>query len=276
MGGNDTILTGTAGDVIDGGSGDNQINADQTNFAVPTSGNDGIGGDDIVVCGSGADLIATWGGNDEVRSGDGVDEVFTGNGDDVIYAGGGSSTVLQEVQAGRGDDRLYGGDGRDNLRGGENDDLIFGAGGSDRLNGGSGHDRMFGEAGTDELFGRGGLDELSGGSGNDTYVYDAVEESGPGSSSRDVIVDYNGVGGAAGDRIALSAIDANAGVSGNQTFVFIGSSAITKAAQIRVNASGADTLVQANTGGAPAAELEILVKDGAASPSQWVAGDFIL
>jgi hypothetical protein len=91
-----------------------------------------------------------------------------------------------------------------------------------------------------------------------------------------VIFDYNGVGGAPGDRIGLSTIDANTGVSGNQTFVFKGSAATPGAGQIRLIASGADTLIQANTGGTPAAELEILVKDGAASPGQWAAADFIL
>lgn len=45
---------------------------------------------------------------------------------------------------------------------------------------------------------------------------------------------------------------------------------------MHVGASGNNTLIQANTGGSTAPELEILVKDGAALPSQWVADDFIL
>ena len=243
LGGNDTILTGTGRDVIDGGSGDNRINADQTNFNIPTSGSDGVGGDYIVTCGDGADIIATWGGNDEVHAGGGVDQIFTGDGNDVIYAGGGSSMLLQEVQAGRGNDRLYGGDDRDNLRGGEDNDILFGGGGNDRV---------FGEAGADELFGRDGLDQLSGGTGNDIYDYDYVTESKPGAANRDVIPDFNGVGAAVGDRIDLSTIDANTGVSGNQAFVFEGSGAIIGPGQVHVVASGTDTLIQGRDDDGPA------------------------
>ena len=84
------------------------------------------------------------------------------------------------------------------------------------------------------------------------------------------------MGKAAGDWIDLATIDAKPGISGNQAFTFKGAGAITGPGQVHVVASGDDTLVQANTGGSLEPELEILVKDGAAGPSQWVAGDFIL
>ena len=40
--------------------------------------------------------------------------------------------------------------------------------------------------------------------------------------------------------------------------------------------AGADTLIQANTGGSLSPELEVAVQDAAVPPGQWVAGDFIL
>lgn len=84
------------------------------------------------------------------------------------------------------------------------------------------------------------------------------------------------INGRVGDRIDLSTIDANTSVSGNQAFVFKGTGAFTGAGQVHLIASGADTLIQANTGGTTAPELEVLVHDGSALPTQWVAGDFFL
>ena len=70
--------------------------------------------------------------------------------------------------------------------------------------------------------------------------------------------------------------DALPTAAGNQAFAFNGTVSITGPGQMQVAAVGADTLVRANTAGSLAPDLEILVKDGAALPEQWVAGDFIL
>ena len=40
--------------------------------------------------------------------------------------------------------------------------------------------------------------------------------------------------------------------------------------------AGADTLIQANTGGSLSPELEVAVQDAGVPPGQWAAGDFIL
>lgn len=56
--------------------------------------------------------------------------------------------------------------------------------------------------------------------------------------------------------------------TGNQTFVFKATAAITGAGPVHVIASGSDTLIHANTGGTLAPELEILVKDGTDLPGQ--------
>ncbi|MGZ8995166.1 MAG: hypothetical protein ACXW3P_01525 [Rhodospirillales bacterium] len=91
-----------------------------------------------------------------------------------------------------------------------------------------------------------------------------------------MILAFESVGGAVKDRIDLATIDANPALPGDQPFTFRGSDAFTGAGQVHVVAAGNDTLIQANIGGSVAPELEVLVQDGDASPSQWSASDFIL
>lgn len=155
-------------------------------------------------------------------------------------------------------------------------DVLDGSGGRDLLDGGAGNDALNGAGGDDVLNGGSGRDQLAGGSGYDRFDYNAASDSGPGAALRDVIADFMGAGAATGDRIDLSTIDALASKAGNQAFVFNGTSAITGPGQVQVAAAGADTVIEANTTGSLAPDLEILVKDGAALPGQWVAGDFIL
>ena len=71
--------------------------------------------------------------------------------------------------------------------------------------------------------GLGGKDTLTGGAGADRFVYGAVAESEVGANA-DRITDFNH---AEGDRIDLSAIDANTAVADNQAFTFIGNAAFT-------------------------------------------------
>ncbi len=152
---------------------------------------------------------------------------------------------------------------------------MYGGTGIDEPGGQAGNDWLYGEADADVLSGREGLDHLSGGPGNDIFDYDAVTDSK--GALRDVILDFAGVGKAVGDRIDLSTIDANTTAGGNQAFKFVGTAKFTAPGQVHVVKSGADTLVQANTDANKATvEMDILVKDGTALHTQWVAGDFIL
>ncbi len=152
---------------------------------------------------------------------------------------------------------------------------MFGAEAAAEPGGGTGNDWLYGEADADVLSGRDGLDHLTGGAGKDIFDYDATTDSK--GALRDVILDFAGVGKAVGDRIDLSTIDANATAGGNQAFKFVGTAKFTAPGQVHVVKSGADTLIQANTDANKATvEMDILVKDGAALHTQWVAGDFIL
>jgi Ca2+-binding RTX toxin-like protein len=216
---------------------------------------------DILRGGAGNDKI--YGGRGDNDRADGPDTLYGDDGNDDVWAGGGDDTV----QGGAGNDNLYGQSGNDTLSGG---------GGNERVYGGTGNDTLYGDAGVDTVRGGEGLDRLYGGGGNDRFDYDAIADSKPGAATRDVIVDFEGIGAAAGDRVDLATIDAKTGPAGNQAFAFIGTAAFTGAGQVRLTGSGADTLIQANTGGSLSAEFEVAVQDEGVQPGQWAAGDFIL
>lgn len=102
-------------------------------------------------------------------------------------------------------------------------DTIYGYSGNDILNGNGGNDKIYGHSNNDILKGGGGSDMLVGGTGSDTLVgglgadifdYNSVNES-PVGAGRDKITDFNW---SEGDKIDLSAIDANVFLLGNQAF----------------------------------------------------------
>lgn len=117
-------------------------------------------------------------------------------------------------------DYYAGGLGNDQINGNAGDDDLYGADGRDALNGGAGSDDLYGGDGDDAIFGGLGKDVLAGGASNDVFKYSNVIDSGILASTRDVIADF-----AAGDKIDLSAIDAKAGFSRNDSFTFIGGAA---------------------------------------------------
>ena len=74
------------------------------------------------------------------------------------------------------------------------------------------------------LTGGAGADRLTGGSGADQFVYTCLRIRPRG---EDLITDFIR---AQGDRISLSAIDANSDAGGNQAFAFIGAAAFSQVA----------------------------------------------
>lgn len=72
------------------------------------------------------------------------------------------------LRGGNDNDLLYGGAGRDRLDGENGNDQLFGGSDLDVLTGGNGNDRLDGGWANDVLFGGGGHDVLLGGSGHDT------------------------------------------------------------------------------------------------------------
>jgi Ca2+-binding RTX toxin-like protein len=105
---------------------------------------------------------------------------------------------------------------------------VMGSGFADSITGDAGANTLWGLAGDDVLTGGGGADTLKGGAGNDRFVYLAIGDSTVAAAGRDTITDFS-----TGDKIDLSAIDANGAGPGDAAFTF-GNGAFTAAGQVRV------------------------------------------
>lgn len=184
--------------------------------------------------------------------------ILTGYGADDLIRGQG------------GNDRLEGDDGFDVLFGGTENDSIYGGDQNDVLYGEAGSDYLSGDNGTDLISGGLGRDFIGGGLGADTFEFRALSHSGVTATTSDVILDFQHLI----DDIGVSAIDANALVSGNQAFVFKGAQAFSGAGQVRYvyDQSNDDTVVLFNTDADKAAEMAIRI-DGMVTLTK---GDFIL
>lgn len=155
---------------------------------------------------------------------------FGGKGNDTMYLGG-------------GDDIGYGGKGADKLFGGPGKDIIYGNDGNDALYGQGGDDSIFGGNGRDWLVGNAGADRLRGDSGADIFRFQSTNDSGLVSSRADMIIDYLK---AEGDKIDLSALDANLLIGGDQAFQFIGKDNFSFPGQIRYFNTGGETKIICN------------------------------
>jgi D-alanyl-D-alanine carboxypeptidase len=116
------------------------------------------------------------------------------------------------------DNQVLGLGGNDKIRGGNGNDKLLGGDGNDKLSGRDGADVLDGGNGRDVLTGGNGQDFLTGGAGRDVFDFNSVWETGPASSSRDVITDFE----QGQDVIDLAGIDANSHRRGDQGFHFIG------------------------------------------------------
>ncbi|VVT08480.1 peroxidase family protein [Rhizobium sp. EC-SD404] len=251
----------------------------------------GLGGNDKISAGDGEDAIFGGDGDDTIHAHGNQDEVFGGAGNDQIDAGWGHDTVYGED----GDDILTGAEGNDKLFGGDGDDLFI-ASVSDEADtywGGEGIDTIDYAALTEDLtinLGNGlnergsvttaagvrdviySIENAIGGGGNDTITAsDAINvlDGGEGSdvyrflstlaADGDTIMNFE-----PGDRIDVSAIDANVGVGGNQQFQLVSGGSFTSAGQIRqshiTTADGEFTILSGNVDGNTDADFEIAIK----------------
>lgn len=185
-------------------------------------------------------------------------------------------SVIENAVGGAGSDELLGNAEANGLRAGPGDDALQGGPGNDRLHGGVGADRLAGGNGADVLTGFVGQDVLLGGAAADRFVFTAAAESSP--RTADAIRPgggapaFEGAGAAMGDRIDLSAIDADTLRPGEQAFDF--------GAPGRGNVwcvdSGTTTVVYADTGGGRVPEFRLDILDGAVLAADYSAADFIL
>lgn len=276
--------SGTSGaDVMIGAAGDDVLS--------------GLDGDDVMLGNDGADTLKAGSGDDLVKAGAGDDVVFGNDGNDDLFGGAGRDLITGDA----GDDRLFGDAGDDALEGGAGNDTVYGGAGNDRVIAtvGDGNDTYFGDteedtldysaisaniaadlgngigqhgsvasaqSATDQIF---GFEDFIGGSGNDTIVASSVANVMDGGGGNDTYVfgsaaDANGdtiKGFQPGDKIDLSAIDANTGVAGNQSFVLFAGNVFTSAGQVIVTQEikdGAEhTFVSGNTNADAAADFKI-------------------
>jgi len=215
----------------------------------------GIDGNDILSGRAGADILS---------GGAGADQLDGGAGSDIASYYTGILGVSVNLTTGT----VSGGDAA-----GDTLTSIEGLSGSnlakDILAGNAGANVLRGWGGDDALTGAGGKDTLLGGAGADRFIYGSVSDSAVGAGA-DVIRDFSH---AQGDRIDLSAIDADTGTAGNQAFSFIGTALYSGVAgQLRTHSDGAVTTIAGDVNGDGVSDFHIQLIGSIGV----VAGDFVL
>lgn len=252
--GTDTLIGGIDNDVFDGGTENDTLRGN--------AGSDSLNG------GAGADQMTGGSGNDTFyvdNAGDTVSEAG-GSGIDTIRSS--LTTNLTQASQGGGQVENLVLLGTANLVGigSAIANKLTGNAGGNGLAGGSGDDILLGMAGADTLAGGGGKDTLTGGADNDSFKYTVAAQSLP-DATADIIVDFDAAG-MGNDRIDLSAVYAG-------TLTYRGALGFTAAGQINiVDIAGPDILVQVNTAGTLAPEMQIRLANTTAASMG--VDDFVL
>ncbi|TAL42932.1 MAG: calcium-binding protein [Methylovulum sp.] len=219
------VLRGTDNINGTGNASNNSLEGNNgNNILHGKAGNDNLFGYD------GNDVLYGEGNNDNLLGGNGIDTLYGGSGDDryfvdtttdTIIDSSGTETVQSSVSytLGTAIERLVltgpsavmgTGNTLNNYisgdDGGAANNILDGGTGDDTLNGGAGNDKLTGGTGSDTLMG--GLDA-------DKFIFSAVTQTGVTATTRDTISDFSA---GEGDKIDLSAIDANAAMAGNNAF----------------------------------------------------------
>ncbi|MDQ0463368.1 Ca2+-binding RTX toxin-like protein [Caulobacter ginsengisoli] len=198
---NDTLVGGIGGDTLNGGGGSDSL--------------DGSEGNDLLDGGTGADILSGGLGDDIYYVDDALDTTFElgGQGTDLVRATASftlEANIENLVLDGVGD---IGGTGNGLANG------VTGNAGNNTLDGGGGDDVLKGLNGADTLIGGAGSDILVGGAGADTFVVRQESIQTSGAIEVDMVNDL--ITGQ-GDRLNLSAIDADSNTAGDQAFHLVG------------------------------------------------------
>jgi Ca2+-binding RTX toxin-like protein len=109
-------------------------------------------------------------------------------------------------------------------------------------------------SGNDTITANNAANVMKGGAGNDTYKFTSAS-----AADGDTILGFE-----PGDRVDLTAIDANLGAAGDQSFTLVSAATFTAAGQLAVTyetrADGDFTVVQGNTGGNTDADFTIEIE----------------
>jgi hypothetical protein len=210
--------------------------------------------------------------DNDIDGGDGDDNIDGGCGDDELDGDTGNDELNGEdgddtLRGGSGEDHLNGHDGKDSITCGAGLDVATGGAGHDRIHGGADKDRLNGGSGNDTLQGGTGGDLLRGGDGHDKFVFKAFSDSGKVATTRDVIADFTH-----GDRIDLSAMDANSHSSGNQRFSLV-SDFTGVCGQVQADKNAKGFLVMGDVNGDKTADFSLQVHTELANLRSY---DFIL
>lgn len=274
--GNDNVVAGAGADVVNGGNG-NDFLSGEAGWDVMFGGD----GDDNMLGGADADMLYGEAGADRVFGDDGNDLIDAGAGNDTVYGGAGDDRIV--ASANDGNDAYYG----DDMAGGTGADTLDMSAITANItanlggNGASSGSVFSSQSGSDTIW---GVENIVAGSGNDTITANHAVNVIDGGAGNDVFrflsaADANGdtiLGFQPGDRLDLSAIDANGGVAGKQAFTLANGSSFSGPAQLVISHETRDdgdyTVVSGNTTGPDAAEFKISLKGN----HDLKASDFVL
>ena len=266
--------------------GDDDDEASGGNAQSPGASSRGTTADDHLIGTNGADTIMGLAGHDDI---------FGGNGNDLLFADAGNDRIFGEdgndyIAGGSGNDTVFGGAGDDIIAAsqGDGDDIYYG----DDMAGGSGNDTLdmtaitanitadlgtgfmgrgavsSSQSGTDTIW---GIENIITGSGDDVITASRAVNIMDGGAGNDTFrflsaADANGdtiMGFQPGDKLDLSAMDANSCMSGNQNFVLV-SDTFSERGQLMVTHETRDgedfTIVEGNTSGDAEADFKISIK----------------
>lgn len=239
--GNDTLQGSAGSDTLIGGTGNDTYFVDTASDTIVENA---FEGQDTVISAWLSLSLANYANVEHAQVTGLQDLDLTGNNGANRLTGNGGANLIMGLG---GNDRIFAQAGNDTVFGGNGNDLLDGAAGNDTLNGGTGMDTLFGGVGKDRLIG---------GADADTFAFRTKAEAGNG-VNRDVIVDF-AVGE---DKIDLSAIDANEGVTGDQAFSFIGSAAFSHTAgELRYGSAGGFLYADTNGDGIADFQLQLIGK----------------